>query len=77
MRHFCVNNVIITMTTLIIRIHALIDFVIFLGISISCTLTNYVACIVVKLNWLSRAVVCLLGLGGPEKCFFVLVSLFF
>lgn len=26
------------MTTLVIKIHALIDFVIFLGISVSCTL---------------------------------------
>lgn len=56
------------------KIRGLPDFVIFLGIFISCTLTQEIfQCrqnlgvfwFLVFLSW------CLFGLGGPEKCSFI------
>ena len=40
MRHSCADNVIVTVTTLTMRIQDLIDFVVLLGHSVSCTLTK-------------------------------------
>lgn len=40
MRHFCADNVIVTATTLTMRIQPLTDFVVLLGNSVSCTLTK-------------------------------------
>lgn len=73
-RHFCADNVIVTVTTLTTRIQALIDFVVLLGNSASCTLTKGIVQHCQNLGtfkaffWLVFCiVVCLFGLGGPEK----------
>lgn len=75
MRHSCADNVIVTVTTLTMRIQALIDFVVLLGHSVSCTLTKGILQYCQNLgtfkaffSWLVFCiVVCLFGLGGPEK----------
>lgn len=68
-RHFCVDNMIMTMTALIITIHTLIDFVIFMGISVSCIWTKET--LQYYQNLTGYLELLFVSLGGPEKCSFI------